>query len=72
MELENDKPTMELTDRQVWALLRDELLHGLDSGELTEEEFVSEMKTLRTVVCNTTFMLVGQPNIDTDDQEDKE
>ena len=46
MQLENDNSTMELTSQQAWVLLREELLYGLDSGDLTEEEFIVEMKIL--------------------------
>ena len=69
MELTNEQvwrsPAMELTGEQVWNLLREELLYGLDNGELTEEEFVEEMKTLRAVVDRSTFTLLAQPEITT-------
>ena len=63
MKSQNDDFTMKLTTKQVWSLLRDELLIGLDSGELTEKEFADEMKTLRAVVSNSEFLLVAQPNV---------
>jgi hypothetical protein len=61
MQLEDHSSTMELTADQVLDLLREELLIGLDAGELTEEQFVAELKTLRTVVDSSTFTLVAQP-----------
>ncbi len=61
MELENNSSTMELTSQQVWVLLREELLHGLDSGDLTEEEFILQMKALRAVVERSIFTLLAQP-----------
>jgi hypothetical protein len=64
MELEESNPAMELTSEQAWNLLREELLYGLDSGELTEEEFIQEMKVLRAVVSRSTFTLVTQPIAD--------
>ena len=70
MELENDSSAMELTGEQVWNLLREELVHGLDSGELTEEEFAKELKTLRNVAYNSTFMLVAHPNVNDKSQEE--
>ena len=69
MELENDSSAMELTGEQVWNLLREELVHGLDSGELTEEEFVEEVKTLRAVVDRSTFTLLVQPEITTAEEQ---
>ena len=63
MKSQNDDFTMKLTTKQVWSLLRDEVLIGLDSGELTEKEFAYEMKTLRAVVSNSEFLLVAQPNV---------
>ena len=41
--------------------LKEELLTGFDAGELTEEEFATELKTLRVVVDNSTFTLVASP-----------
>tara|TARA_R110000824_G_scaffold89143_5_gene218820 strand:- start:4776 stop:4982 length:207 start_codon:yes stop_codon:yes gene_type:complete len=61
MELVNDNLAMELTNKQVWSLLKEELLTGFDAGELTEEEFATELKTLRVVVDNSTFTLVASP-----------
>ncbi len=69
MELENDSSAMELTGEQVWNLLREELVHGLDSGELTEEEFVEEVKTLRAVVDRSTFTLLVQPADTTNEEQ---
>tara|TARA_R100001082_G_C4311694_1_gene137017 strand:+ start:444 stop:689 length:246 start_codon:yes stop_codon:yes gene_type:complete len=70
MQLENDNSAMELTSEQVWSLLREELVVGLDSGELTEEEFATELKTLRTVVDNTIFTLVAEPITNNAEEQD--
>ena len=69
MELEENNPAMELTSEQAWGLLREELLYGLDSGELTEEEFIQEMKTLRAVVDRSKFTLLAQPAITTAEEQ---
>ncbi len=71
MKLVNDNPAMELTGEQVWNLLREELIHGLDSGELTEEEFAKELKTLRNVAYNSTFMLVAHANVNIENQKEE-
>ena len=69
MDLENNDSVMELTNEQAWILLREELLYGLDSGELTEEEFIVEMKTLRAVVERSTFTLLAQPQDTTPEEQ---
>ena len=69
MQLENDNSTMELTNQQAWVLLREELLYGLDSGELTEEEFIVQMKALRAVVERSTFTLLAQPADTTNEEQ---
>jgi hypothetical protein len=69
MQLENDNSAMELTNEQVWSLLREELVVGLDSGELTEEEFATELKTLRAVVNSATFTLIAEPIVDNTEEQ---
>jgi hypothetical protein len=69
MDLENNDSAMKLTNGQAWILLREELLYGLDSGELTEEEFIVEMKTLRAVVECSTFTLIAEPIADNTEEQ---
>jgi hypothetical protein len=49
--------SMELTKDQAYLFLRKELITGLEDGELTEEEFVIQMKILRRVVEENVFTL---------------
>ncbi len=58
MEIITCDHTMELTSDQVWNILKVELIDGLDSGELSEDEFADQMKTLRNVVNTNEFKLV--------------
>ncbi len=60
---------MELTSEQVWGLLKEELLSGLYGGEITEEEFLDQLKTLRAVVDNSTFSLIAIPSATTAEEQ---
>jgi hypothetical protein len=66
MQIIKDSPGMKLTNEQVWSLLKEELVNGLYGGEITEEEFLDQLKTLRAVVDNSTFSLIAIPLITTD------
>ncbi len=66
MQITKDSPAMELTSEQVWTLLKEELLNGLYGGQITEEEFLDQLKTLRAVVDNSTFSLIAIPSATTD------
>tara|TARA_R100001509_G_C4692161_1_gene157215 strand:+ start:81 stop:287 length:207 start_codon:yes stop_codon:yes gene_type:complete len=66
MQIIKDSPAMELTSEQVWGLLKEELLNGLYGGQITEEEFLDQLKTLRAVVDNSTFSLIAIPSVTTD------
>ena len=69
MQIIKDSPAMELTSEQVWTLLKEELLNGLYGGEITEEEFLDQLKTLRAVVDNSTFSLIAMPSVTTAEEQ---
>tara|TARA_R110000823_G_scaffold285086_1_gene403544 strand:+ start:241 stop:459 length:219 start_codon:yes stop_codon:yes gene_type:complete len=59
MEPKEYQSSMQLTRDQALSLLREQLLDGLDSGELTEEEFVQQIKALKDIVNNCVFFLTA-------------
>ncbi len=69
MQLENDNSTMELKNQKARVRLRVELLYWLDSGDLTEEEFIVKMKQFRAVVERSIFTLLVQPADTTNEEQ---
>jgi hypothetical protein len=56
--------SMELTKKQAYIFLREELITGLEDGELTEEEFVIQLKILRQVVEQNVFTISSRDILD--------
>tara|TARA_R110002072_G_scaffold30088_1_gene94174 strand:+ start:51 stop:314 length:264 start_codon:yes stop_codon:yes gene_type:complete len=53
--------TLELTQDQAFSLLREQLIQGIENEEITDEEFLADIRVLRTVVKNSTFVLQVTP-----------